>query len=328
MHSLRGLGYRWDLKDNLLTVPEDKIDKLLVSICNALSQSSLPARQLASVTASIISNMLVFGNVCKLMTKSLHSALYRREGWESRFSLDHAARKELEFWKINVSHFNSRCFADAIRRPSRIVYSDASAVGCAAFIAIDMPVSHKNWDSLQIKQSSTWRELHSVSFALKSFAHLLSGCFVKWFTDSQAVSLIVDSGSMKEHLHQLVDIFHTAKENYIEIEAEWIPRSLNEKADYLSKIIDFDDWAVKDCYFHAVNSYWGSCSVDCFAIYKNHKIPRFYSKFFSPVHHALAKGDYTYLGCWARYSLCLTARYSCAECIVRATGPFVRDCPS
>ena len=151
VQSLRGLGYRWDLKNNLLTVPEDKIDKLLVSIDNELSQSSLPARQLASVTGSIISNMLVFGNVCKLMTKSLHRALDRREGWESPVGLDHAARKELDFWKSNVSHLNSRCLADAIRRPSRIVYSDASAVGCAAFIAIDMPASHKNWNSLQIK---------------------------------------------------------------------------------------------------------------------------------------------------------------------------------
>ena len=198
--------------------------------------------------------------------------------------MDHAARKELEFWKTNVSHLNSRCFADAIHRPFHIIYSDASAVGCAAFIAIDdMPVSHKNWDSLQMKQSSTWRELHGVSFALKSFAHVLSGCFIKWFTDSQAVSLIVNSGSMKEHLHQLaVDIFHTAKENNIEIEVEWIPCSSNEKADYLSKIVDFDDWIVKDCYFHGVNSYWGPCSVDCFTSYKNHKTSCFYSKFFNP----------------------------------------------
>ena len=132
-----------------------------------------------SQSLAVKSNMLGFGNVCKLMTKSLHRALDRREGWKSRVDLDHAARKELEFWKSNVSHLNSRCFADAIRRPSRIVYSDASAVGCPAFIAIDMPVSHKNWDSLQIKQSSTWRKLHCVSFALKRFAHRLSGCFVK-----------------------------------------------------------------------------------------------------------------------------------------------------
>ena len=156
VQSLRWLGYRWDLNDNLLTVTkiEDKIDKLLESIDNALSQSSLPARQLASVTGSVISNMLVFGNVCKLMTKSLHRALDRREGWESQVDLDPCAQKE--FWRNNISHLNFRCSADAVCRPSRIVYSDASAVGCAAFIAIDdMPVSHKIWDSLHMKQSST-----------------------------------------------------------------------------------------------------------------------------------------------------------------------------
>ena len=47
-----------------------------------------------------------------------------------------------------------------------------------------------------------------------------------------------------------------------------------------------------------------------------------------PVHHALAMGDYTYLGRWARYCLRLTAHYSYAECTVWATRPFVRDCPS
>jgi len=31
---------------------------------------------------------------------------------------------------------------------------------------------------------------------------------------------------------------------------EWIPRSGNEVADYLSKIVDFDDWGVKNSYFH------------------------------------------------------------------------------
>lgn len=51
----------------------------------------------------------------------------------------------------------------------------------------------------------------------------------------------------------------------MEIEAELIPRSLNEKADYLIKVVVYDDCSVKNCYFHAVTSYWGPCSVDCFA---------------------------------------------------------------
>ena len=197
------------------------------------------------------------------------------QGWDSCVELDPCARKELEFWENNVSNLNSRSFLNTVRKPSRIVYSDASATGCAAFIAIhDTPVSYINWDSLQMNQSSTGRELPRVSFALKRFAHLLSGCDVKWFTDNQAVPSIVHSGSMKEHLHILaLDIFQTAKDNKIDIEVEWIPRTQNERADYLSKIVDYDDWTVKDCYFHAVTSVWGPCSVDCFASYK--KLARF-----------------------------------------------------
>ena len=112
------------------------------------------------------------------------------------------------------------------------------------------------------------------ALSLKSFVHLLSGSAVKWFTDNQTVPLIVESGSMKEHLRQLtVDIFYTARENNIEIDVQWIPRLLNERADYLSKIVDYDDWIVKDCYFRAVTSLWGPCSVDCFASSLNPKVP-------------------------------------------------------
>ena len=50
-----------------------------------------------------------------------------------------------------------------------------------------------------------------------------------------------------------------------------------------------------------------------------------------PVHHSLAMGDYAYLGRWARYSLCGTARYSCAVCTLGPLGPLCRtarhNCP-
>ena len=88
---------------------------------------------------------------------------------------------------------------------------------------------------------------------------------------------------MKEHLNILaLDIFQTAKDNNIDIEVEWLPRTQNERADYLSKIADYDDWTVKDCYFHAGTSIWSPCSVDCFASYKNRRVSRFYSKYFNP----------------------------------------------
>ena len=131
---------------------------------------------------------------------------------------------------------NSRSFLNTVCKPSRIVYSDASATGCPAFIAIDdMPVSHINWDSLQMNQSSAWRELHHVSFALKSFAHLLSGCDVRW----------------------------------------------------------------------------GPCSEDCFASYKNCKVPRFYSKFFNP--DSLGVDSLAF--CWVGKNV-----LACATCFASLEG--------
>ena len=79
-----------------------------------------------------------------------------------------------------------------------------------------------------------------------------------------------------------MESFSLTKEHDVIIDMEWIPRSGNEIADYLSKIVDFDDWSVKDSYFGAVDSIWGPFTVDCFANSVNAKVPRFYSLFFQP----------------------------------------------
>jgi len=41
-----------------------------------------------------------------------------------------------------------------------------------------------------------------------------------------------------------MEIFSLSKEQNIAIDMEWIPRSDNEVAEYLSKIVDFDNWGV------------------------------------------------------------------------------------
>ena len=121
-----------------------------------------------------------------------------------------------------------------------------SAVGCAAFISMnDKPVLHKNWDSIEMKQSSTWRELMCVKHALRGFTHFLKEQCAKWYTDNKGVETIVKSGSNKVHLHKLaMEIFSLSKEHDIAIDMVWIPRSDNEVADYVSKIVNFDDWGV------------------------------------------------------------------------------------
>ena len=281
----------------------------------------------SGVTRYFKFTVLPFGNLCKLMTKNLHRALDCRAGWESSVILDLPSRKELIFWRENLLRLNSRPLSEDVRPVTRIAYSDASSLGCAAYLSMDdFPVAHKNWDPLEMSQSSTWRELHCVYFALQSFALRLSNSSVKWFTDNQAVPIIVDSGSMKEELHKLsVDIFYVTRDYNIDLDVEWIPRSLNDKAVYLSKIVDCDDWKVKDCYFYALTSYWGQCSVDCFASSKNCKVPRFYSRFYNPYCLGVDSFAFSWAGefCWLVPPVTLVTRVIRHVCLCKCKGILV-----
>ena len=66
------------------------------------------------------------------------------------------------------------------------------------------------------------------------------------------------------------------------IELEWVPRSLKEYADSLSRVIDFDDWGVSTDFFAYISSLFGPFTVDRFPSPDSAKCARFYSKFWWP----------------------------------------------
>ena len=78
-----------------------------------------------------------------------------------------------------------------------------------------------------------------------------------------------------------MDIFSLSREYEVIIDIELIPRTENEAADYLSKIVDFDDWSVEESYFRAIDSVWGPFTVDCFANSVNAKFLGFIPYFIS-----------------------------------------------
>ena len=72
---IRWLGFHWDFARSLLSIPEDKISVLLASVRELSSSRVVTVRMLAQVTGRIISCTLVFGHICKIMTKALHSVI-------------------------------------------------------------------------------------------------------------------------------------------------------------------------------------------------------------------------------------------------------------
>lgn len=71
-------------------------------------------------------------------------------------------------------------------------------------------------------------------------------------------------------------------QNHIHVEPEWIPRELNQQANYLSHVIDYDDWQLNPIIFAELDSLWGPHTVDCFATHYHALLPRFNSRYWCP----------------------------------------------
>lgn len=170
-----------------------------------------------------------------------------------------------------------------------VVYTDASDTGYGGYcVRTGKNVSHGLWEESERIMSSTWRELAAVDRVLRSFVQFLKGENIKWFTDNANVVSIVQKGSMKNNLQDLaMNIFQICLEYKIGIEIEWIPRELNEQADYLSRIVDFDDWGIVKTVFDDLSREWGPYDIDLFACDYNAKVDKFCSRYWNPFTYAV-----------------------------------------
>jgi len=79
---------------------------------------------------------------------------------------------------------------------------------------------------------------------------VLERSHVNWFTDRQVAAKIVELGSMKLGLHKMARrISDICIRPGIHLEVQWIPRTSNQQADYISRLIDADDWQITEEFF-------------------------------------------------------------------------------
>jgi ribonuclease HI len=130
-----------------------------------------------------------------------------------------------------------RTLAPIDRTPDRIVFTDASSfAGAAVTLESVNKVVHCMFSEQEIRESSTFRELKAVQFAIESLKTTLSGKFVKLYTDNQNVVHIVSVGSMKNELQNIAaSIFKLCIDSNIILYVTWIPMSLNVTADFSVK---------------------------------------------------------------------------------------------
>ena len=282
---LEWFGIIWNSSEFLVKIPERRIDDMLRALQIGLSDfSSLTARKLAQIVGRIISMSPVIGNISRLMTRYSYMCIESRITWDSilNMTFPDLVYDEFLFWLENIIKINFKKL-DFYSKSTAIVFSDASNVACGAYtVDIDHKIFHQMWNDSETSKSSTWREMKAIEQALLSFRNVFEGKTLKWFTDNQNCVRIVKSGSMKFELQTIAkSIFSVCSQRGISIDVQWIPRSENTLPDYISKMIDHEDWGVSFELFHFIDEMWGPHNIDRFASHINTKLPRFNSLFWN-----------------------------------------------
>ena len=280
---LEWLGFVVDVALGQIEIPQEKIAALHCLLRRACQSRQVVAKRLASIVGRIISMGLAFGPVSRFMTRCLYAVLESRYAWCDVLTLSDEAMDELTFWSSSLEEYNVQPIWHS---PSavRVVYSDASETGYGGFVVEHGTcVSHGQWTAAEAGLSSTWRELAAVWLVLLSVAQKRANYRVRWFTDNQNVVRILQVCSRKPDLQAVsLKVFALVVRYQIRLEPEWVPRELNEKADYLSRIVDYDDWFLNPAVFEELNVLWGPHTVDRFADFHNRQLPRFNSRCWNP----------------------------------------------
>ena len=284
---LEFLGVMLDSLNGTIYIPERRLlraQSVIAEIFAVLKvHRSIHVRKIASIVGQIISMSVVIGHVSQIMTRYLSADILCARHWEQYIGLSDESLHQLKFWQENMRLINTKSIFEA-QKCTKIVFSDASATGYAGYeVSTVNGISHGMWSQAEAEKSSTWRELVAVWRVLQSLVHILSNQRVKWFTDNQGVKTIAVKGSMKRELQDVAfDIFKLCMINSISLEMEWVPRSDNEKADYVSRIVDFDDWGISEELLSQIQARFGRLDIDWFASDHNAKLSRFYSRFWNP----------------------------------------------
>lgn len=283
--SITWLGVVFDTSAGLISATSRRIDSLLSDIDNIVEHKSksFHVKTIASVCGKIISLGSCVGNVSRLMSRHTHALINSASTWHSYVTLNEDVLKELLFWRVNLAKLNGIPIWPIKSAPTKVVYSDASDTGCGSLLETGGELFQQNWSEYESTKSSTYRELLTVSLALKSFVNRLKAQTVLWYTDNKNVTQIISCGSRIEELQSIAfDIFSSCVRNGIHLDVQWIPRDLNSVSDDMSRVVDFDDYTIHDDVFNTIDWVWGPHSCDRFACYYNTKLVKYNSRYFQP----------------------------------------------
>ena len=258
----------------IFEVPVRKIEKLKAAIRAVLNRQSVPATLLVRIAGYLISLNIALGPIARFFTRHMYFVVAFRRSWRDYVYDSGHLPQELKFGLQRVDAFNGYHITLEDNFALQLLFIVTLAIQGLAVFPLSEVIAFVSVTGISLR---LLKVLLARSLRLCCMFYNRK---VKWFSDSQNNCRIVSVGISRPELQAIaVEIFEVCMSFDIAMEIEWLPRRQNDRADYLRRIVDLDNWSLSAALFQLVDSSWGPHTVDRFASFYNAQVPPFNSRF-------------------------------------------------
>lgn len=274
------LGFKYDTKEFTVSLPEEKISRLIRLTQTFKEKTVFKIRDFSSFIGSITSccPVIPYGWVyTKFFEREKFKALAKRRGnFNSKMRISSTKLSEDYYWWL--LHFRSKMSLKPHSYALEI-FSDASRTGWGIFC--NGQRTHGFWSDEDKKFHINHLELLAAFFGLKCFASKLSDCSILCKIDNKtAIACINRMGSVRyPKLNEISRrLWQWCEERRIFIFASYIKSSDNREADEQSRMIGCEtEFELNPEIFKKITSIFGKPDIDLFASRTNKKCETFVS---------------------------------------------------
>ncbi|EYC14549.1 hypothetical protein Y032_0040g270 [Ancylostoma ceylanicum] len=270
------LGFEIDLEERVVRIARERVSKAVRRLESLRSSRAPSLRERLQFIGTMNSMWFVLEHEPQLYTRAMSARIANAESSLDRhYPLNEDETLELDYWseRLSTGKFY-RKMDESSFHPNVLISSDASNHGMGAVLhyqSFKESISSNLPPEAQ-SESSTFRELLAVEFALKSWKHIIRNSNLELRVDSQAAASILEKGSNNPDLHRITHrILEILAETRTSLAIRWVLRTDNFEADLASRLIDFDDWGIQPNIAALLQQRWGKPTIDMFATEYNTK---------------------------------------------------------
>lgn len=274
------LGFILNSRDMSLSLPDDKIDKILQKIKSIMQKDQGKIRELAELIGTLVSvcpateyGWVYIKKLEFIKCRALRGA---QENYDQKIGFPKEIRVDLTWWRENIPQARNRIKKFIF---TRTITSDASRSGWGAVCNDNKTGGF--WSEEESKLHINILELKAAFFAIKCYAVDLADCEILLRIDNTtAISYINKMGGTQCVLLNEIarQLWHWCEDRRLWVFAAYIKSIDNSEADAESRRLKTElEFELPDWAFREIVIEFGEPEIDLFATRLNSKCKRFTS---------------------------------------------------